>query len=207
MVAPNKRRCAKNLIAAWHEVFLAMLPAIRTHARIAFRHLGPEAREEAVQDAICNACCAVARLAELGKLDLAYPSVLAMYAVKQVKDGRKVGCKLNIRDVMHPYCQRRKNITVERLDHFDEEEDAWTEVVVEDRTAGPADIARVRIDFGDWLRGLPRRERRIAETLATGEQTGVAARKFRVSPGRISQIRAELKDDWQRFQGDEPTAA
>jgi hypothetical protein len=72
-----------------------MLPAIETHARIAFRHLDPEAQEEAVQEAVCNACRAVARLAELQKLDLAYPSVLAHFAVSQVKDGRKVGCSLN----------------------------------------------------------------------------------------------------------------
>ena len=58
---------------AWHATFIKMLPAIARHARIAFRHLrSPEAREDAVQEVVCNACCAVARLAELGKLDLAY---------------------------------------------------------------------------------------------------------------------------------------
>lgn len=47
-----------------------------------------------------NACCAVARLAELGKLDLAYPTVLARYGVAKVIDGRRVGNKLNVRDVL-----------------------------------------------------------------------------------------------------------
>ena len=46
----------KSATPEWHEVFLRLLPAIRQHARIAFRHLGPEAREEAVEEAVCNAC-------------------------------------------------------------------------------------------------------------------------------------------------------
>ena len=83
----------------WHETFLRMLPAIRQHARISFRHLGPEAREEAIQSVVCNACCAMARLAELGKLDLAYASVLARFGVAQVRDGRMTGGHLNCRDV------------------------------------------------------------------------------------------------------------
>ena len=56
----------------WHEVFLRLLPAIRQHARISFRHLDPESREECVQNCIANAMVAYLRLYELGKVDLAY---------------------------------------------------------------------------------------------------------------------------------------
>jgi hypothetical protein len=70
----------KTTVPAWHAKFLEMLPAIVRHARISFRYLAPEARAEAVQEVVCNACCAIARLAELDKLDLAYPTVLARYA-------------------------------------------------------------------------------------------------------------------------------
>ena len=92
-----------STVPAWYTGFVKILPAIARYAKIAFRHLRPEAREEAVQEAICNACCAFARLAELSKLDLAYPTVLARFAVAQVRDGRKVGCKLNVRDVLSLY--------------------------------------------------------------------------------------------------------
>ena len=78
-----------------------------------------------------------------------YPSPLARYAIAQVRAGRRIGNKLNVRDVLSPYCQQRKGITVERLDKYDKEEDAWREALVEDRHAGPAEIARVRIDFAD----------------------------------------------------------
>jgi len=92
-----------------------------------------------------TSCSAPARLAELGKLDLACPSVLARFGVAQVKDGHKVGCRLNVRDVRSPYCQRQKKITVQRLDVFDEQENCWTEILLEEKTVGPAELAAKRL--------------------------------------------------------------
>ena len=91
---------------------------------------------------------------------------------------------------------------VQRLDRYDVKDGQWREIVVEDKNATPADIAATRIDFAAWLDTLPRRQRRIAETLATGESTGCTARKFHVSPGRISQLRRKLFDAWREFQGE-----
>jgi hypothetical protein len=202
MVAPVKRVRSQKSVPDWHAQFVVMLPAITTHAKIAFRHLDAENRAEMVQEVVCNACCAFARLVELGKADLAYAGVLARYGVAQAKDGRKVGGRLNCKDVLSPYCQRRKKIAVERLDKYDKEEQAWQEVLVEDHRAGPADTAAARIDISDWMRSLPRRNRRVAELLATGETTSTTARRFRLSAGRISQLRSELHDSWRRFQGE-----
>ena len=81
------------------------------------------------------------------------------------------------------------------------------EVLVEDRRAGPADTAVVRIDFAAWLQLLPRRLRNIATFLANGETTTTAAKRFRVSAGRVSQLRRELFLAWHRFQGDQPALA
>jgi hypothetical protein len=181
---------------------MEMVPAIETHAKIVFRHLNAEAREEAVQEVVCNACCAYARLVELRKTHVAYPSALARFGVAQTKDGRKVGGQRNCRDVLSEYCQQKKKILVERLDQFDSEAEAWEEILVEDRHAGPAETAITRIDFATWLQLMPRRLRRIATFLANGETTGTAAKKFRLSKGRISQIRKELLLAWHSFQGD-----
>jgi hypothetical protein len=156
---------------------------------------------------IANACQAFKALWDRGKQSIAYPTVLANYAIRQVRDHRKVGGKLNIKDVLSPYCQKRKGVVVERLDHFDDEENAWAEVVVEDKTAGPADIAATRIDFADYLRSLPTRQRRIAKFLAKGETTTAASTKFGLSAGRISQIRTELKQAWNHFVGNDPSPA
>jgi hypothetical protein len=205
MIAHRKQLCHRPSPPAWHTAFLAMLPTIRTHARIAFRHLDPEAREEAVQEVIANACRAYKRLVDLGKADIGYAGVLARYGVAQVKDGRRVGGRLNVRDISSEYCQRRKGVTVKRLDRFDREE-GWQEIVVEDKHATPADVARVRVDFSDWLRTLRRRDRRIAETLSVGETTSDVAKRFRVSPSRVSQLRHELRDSWDEFCGDVASA-
>ena len=88
----------------WHKAFLALLPAILRHAKIAFAYLKPEARSEAVAEVVANSCQAYARLVELGKTDLAYASALARYGVKQTHDHRKVGGHLNVLDVLSKYC-------------------------------------------------------------------------------------------------------
>jgi hypothetical protein len=197
-------RRSRSAATAWHQGFLAMLPAIRLHARIAFRDLDPEAREEAVQEAVCNALAAYVGLFRRGKVALAYPSVLARYAVAQARDGRKVGGHLNCKDVSSEYCQRQKRVVVERLDKFDKEDDQWLEAVVEDHRTPVAEQVVFRCDFPAWLASLPRRNRRIAQALSIGHTTGDVAQRFHVSAGRISQLRQELYRLWNQFHGDTP---
>ena len=119
----------------------------------------------------------------------------------QVCEGRRVGGHLSSRDTLSAYAQRRQGFFVERLDHFDETSGEWQEVLVEDRRASPADLAAIRLDFASWLRRLPTRGRRIALSLAAGNTTAAVARKFRLSPGRISQLRSWLRTNWEEFQG------
>ncbi len=190
----------------WHKPFLSMLPQIISHAKFSFRHLHGEARQDAIQETIANALVAFVALVRRGKMAIAYPSVLARYAAAQVNDGRRVGSSLNVREVLSPYAQRLKGFKVERLDHFDETEDAWQEVLVEDRHADAAAIVETKLDFSDWLDSLNRRDRRVAEFLARGETTRAAAKKFKISDGRISQLRKELAESWRKFVGDEPGA-
>jgi hypothetical protein len=193
---------SKSVTPQWHEVFLKMASTIETHAKIAFRHLRTEARAEAIQDVLCNVCRALARLSELNKLDLAYPSVLARFGVAQVSDGRKVGCRLNVRDVSSPYCRRTKGVVMERLDHYDRDEEVWEEILIPDRTCTPAELAASRIDFPAWLRTLRRRDRKIALKLAMGETTTRVSRQHHISAARVSQLRRELHKAWLRFHGE-----
>jgi len=157
---------------------------------------------------VANALVAYVRLFQQGRVALAYPTVLARYGVAQVRDGRRVGAKMNIRDPLSLYCQRKKDVTVERLDLFDEEEDCWREAVVEDtRTAGVPDIVAFRMDFPAWLGTLTRRNRKIALKLAIAESTGRVACMFRVSPGRVAQLRREFAGSWKKFTGETPPDA
>ncbi len=202
MVAPNKRRPLKST-AAWHAGFLAMLPVIRDYARGAFGHLKADLRQDLIQEVIANCLVAYVRLFEQGRVALAYPTVLARFAIAQIHDHRRVGAKLNIRDVLSPYCQKHKGVVVERLDVFDEEENAWKEAVVQDTRSAPVpEIVAFRCDFPAWLQTLTRRDRRIAKFLALGNRTSDAARKFGVCEGRISQLRRELAESWKEFTGE-----
>jgi RNA polymerase sigma factor (sigma-70 family) len=184
------------------EKFLQLLPQIRQQARLAFRNEPAERREDLVAEVIANCWVAYNRLIERDLHDVIYATPLAGYAVKQVRDGRRVGSSLNVKDVSSKYAQHRKGFVMESLDRYDRKHAEWKEVLVEDRHAGPAETAACRIDFAAWLRSLPKRSRRVAEMLAKGEPTKAVARRFHVSPGRISQLRRELMNHWQEFQGE-----
>lgn len=194
----RKLRSRASTRSAWHAGFLEMLPAIRAQLRFAFRDLRPEERAEAMADATANAALVYARLFQLAKIDVAYPSALARFAAAQYRSGRRVGSSLNVNDVSSRHAQRRHRIRVEQLDRQDGE-NGWKEILVEDRGCTPAELAASRIDFAAWLRRLPLKRRRIAQTLALGETTRRAAQRFGLSPGRISQLRRELDADWLEF--------
>lgn len=201
MIARTKKKPLCSAVSV-SQRFLGLLPVIDEQARFAFRHEPSERRQELAAEVAANAFVAFVRLLERGLEAIIYPTPLAQYAIKQVRDGRRVGCRLNVRDVSSEYAQRAKHFTVERLDRFDERKGEWKEVLIEDRKAGPAETAAARIDIADWFASLPKKKRRIAATLATGETTKRAAREFRVTPGRISQTRRELEKSWDDFQGE-----
>ena len=197
MIAPIKR--TRRALPRWHAAFLAMLPVIKRHLHISFRHLKGDAKEEAVAEALANACAAYQRLVQQGRAHLGFPTVLARYAAAQVIDGRQIGSGQNTRDVLSPRAQRKKQFQVERVDYFDEEADGWLEAVVEDPHTPVFDQVCFRMDFPAWLARLSRRNRRIAESLALGNSTGSVAKRFRISPARVSQLRGQFYDSWQEY--------
>ena len=200
MIAIAQHQQAPSLHQNNQEVFLEMLPRIRSRAGRAFNWLGAELRDDLIQEVIANAFCAFMSLARRGKSDIAYATPLANYAVRQVLAGRRVGGSLNINDVTSPYAQAACRLVVGRLDEYDSDAGVWREALVEDRRATPADTAAARLDVAEWLLSLSARQRRIAETLAMGETASEAARTFRISTARISQLRVQLRRSWEQFQ-------
>ena len=135
-----------------HEAFERMLPVIRRYAGLASRGEPAEQRQDFIAEVCASAFVAFVRLVERDKADLAYPTVLAKYSIRHVRCGRQVGTKLNANDVSSKRAQWSKRITMERLDQ--QRRGEWMEILIEDRTAGPAELAAIRIDFGDWLTTL-----------------------------------------------------
>jgi hypothetical protein len=202
MIAIAKDVDRKKLPQTWHAGFLAMLPAIREQARYAFRRMRPDEKEDAIEEVVCAACAAYARLVAQGKADVACPSALVRFAVRQFRCGRRLGCRLNVKDVSSNYCRLQKHVTMERLDKQDRHDGEWEEILLEDRHAGPAETAAARIDVANWFRRMRPRDRRIAQALGIGERTQEVAKRFRVSEGRVSQKRREFRRDWTEFQGE-----
>jgi hypothetical protein len=189
------------------DAFTKLLPSVRGRAQIAFRYLPAEARQEAIAATIAHAYVAFVRLWERGQIRLLSGAPLARYAVARVRDGRHVGTRSNARDICSIRCRRRHGIRINSLEQAQEGGPNWREAVVEDRKAGPADVAAARLDIEAWLASLPPRQRRLAEILATGESTRLAARRLGLSAGRISQLRRKLFDAWQQFQGEHTATA
>ena len=193
-----------NLRSPGTLVFSSSCPESNATAQLAFARVPAEARENLVQEAVVSSMLAYVRLYERGRTAVAFASVLVKYAVAQIRDGRRVGSKLNNRDVTSPYAQKQRPITIERLDRFDREEGVWLEAVVEDHHTPVIDQAAFRLDFPQWLSTFNRRDRKIAELLAAGHNTGDVARRFGLSAGRISQKRREYAESWRRFHGEPP---
>jgi len=129
------------------QLFLRMLPGITDFARQRFMHLGPDAKQEAVAEVIAAALVMFVHLAHAGRESLAYPTVLAMYGVRRYRSGRKVAGSQGSRDVMSRRCQLARGITVEQLTRPSDDGSSWQEIVVEDKHAGPAEVAATRMDF------------------------------------------------------------
>ena len=187
---------------SWQHRFLALLPGILRHAKLRFRSLTPELRDEMVQESIARSMIDYLRLVERGKEHLAYATPLAQFAVLQVRRGRRVGSPMNSRDLSSEYRHGKNGVSLESLDKFDKKSGGWQQVLVEDRHSTPADIAAARIDIGEWLATLPQRNRHIAHSLAIGECTSCVAKTFALSPGRVAQLRRTFEESWTAFQNE-----
>jgi len=127
----------------WRQRFVNMLPAILKYLGMAFRTLTPEAKSEAIAEGVANSYVAYHQLVKRGKENLAFASVLARFAVSQIRAGRRVGGRLNAQDVSSLYAQKQKKFQMGRLDRFDPVEGLWKEAIVEDyKTRKAADSSR-----------------------------------------------------------------
>jgi hypothetical protein len=185
----------------WRTDFLAVLPAVQTHARICFRKLRRCDSEEAVAETVASAFRSYGSLAQRGKLDRVHPSTLAAYAVHTVRNDRHVGGCQSATDVLSPLAQRRRGLHVGSLTPRRDDDGGWHEMTLEDRRVSPADQAAFNLDFAAWLKSFTRRDRRIISRLAAGERTSAVAENFALSEGRVSQLRRKFEQSWNQFQG------
>ena len=186
---------------AWQQRFLALLPSIRRHAKLRFRNLSPELREELVQETVARALLDFLRLVERGKehVGLSRDRWPVTQWPRFARDGGLAAdstCATSHRDTVEggKVCRSSRWIT-ETMRRAAGRKFWWKTGIPR-----PAEIAAARIDVREWLKSLPKRDRRLAERLATGETTSGAARIFGITAGRISQLRRTLEASWLAFQ-------
>jgi hypothetical protein len=195
---------------AWQAGFLAVLPEIQSYARLKFRYLKPERRQDAIQEAVAAAYVSYCRLAVRGLLHLATIGSLVTFAVRHVRANRHVGgTQETLNDVLSPAAQRRhgiQNLTY-RPKSSDAKCDDWLAETIADKKAKIIDLVWTKIDFAAWLSTLTRRDRQIVAALARHERTSDVAERFGLTRGRVSQLRRRYEWDWLRFQGEINQAA
>jgi hypothetical protein len=188
-------------------VFLAHLPRFEAHAHFAFRRVGcPHARADRVAETIGLAWRHFAALSRRGKKPEEFVTTLALRCSQAVKAGRRLaGCETGT-DVLSPVARVRHGLRVTRMPDHDRESDRHplpdelAEALADNTRSAVPEQAAFRVDFPRWRASLRRRDRRVLDALAGGERTADAARRFKISPGRISQLRREFEQSWEAFQ-------
>ena len=186
------------------DLFLALLPKIELQGRFFFRHLQcPHSRQEAIAEMVALAWKWFLRLAERGKDAGQFPSALATFAARAVCSGRRLCGMDAANDVLSPRAQRRHHFTGGTLREGSSLNDNVWDEALHDNTLTPVDEqVCFRLDFPAWLRTRTDRDRRMVQDLMQGERTLDIARKYRVSPARISRLRRDFQQDWKRFCGE-----
>ena len=202
--------------------FLDLLPRIETHARIYFRYIRcSDTRAEKVAETVAVAWRWFKRLAERGKDISRFVTVFIRYAARAVKCGRRAVGSDRANDVLSPVAQRRHGFTVESLPtstqrSFEsihsvvkgqEEIDAYEERLHDNSVTPPPDAAAFRLDFPRFLGELSERDREMAMYLSLDHSGKRTAKRFGISPGRVTQLRRRWCEEWRASQGEKERVA
>jgi hypothetical protein len=217
MKRPKPGGIGRRHLAELHARFLDVLPRVELHGQIYFRHLRcPHRKAEAIQEMRAMAWQWFIRLAQRGKDPGHFLAAFTSLLARAVNSGRRLAGMAKAKDVMNPATQRRHGFKVETLptstrashEHLyslpqgQHLHDAYEERLCDNTITPVPDQVQFRIDFPAWLATLTARERRMVREMADNERTLDLGKRFEVSPARISQMRRELHDDWQRFCGE-----
>src|SRR5271170_2831571 len=198
--------------------FLPLMTVVQKHASVVFRGLPEVEREEAIAEAVAAAYVAYRRLCDRGIDPVReFPSMMATFAVRQVRDGRHVGSRMSSKDVLSSRAQRKHGFHVQSLPistRRSHEEvhsavggqrvmDDFEERLHENRRTPVPEQAAFRIDWPAFMRSLSERDRQLATFLSLGNLAKAAADKFGLSQGRVTQLRQGWCREWHRLNDEE----
>jgi len=172
--------------------FESMLPVLTIRFRKAALSIKSyEERTDAVAEMIGLAYGVYASLVKRGRTDI-FSSPIGEFAVKGYFSGRRVS-GMSATDVTSPRCRFLGRSTVVN---------EGVGKCICRRTFKPSTIGAFNIDFTDWKNTLDDRTQNLLSDILMGETTSFLARRYEISPARISQIRRELVESWHDFVSD-----
>ena len=189
--------------------FQTILPRVELRARIAFRDVRcPHRKADCIAEAVALAWAWYRRLTQRGVDVTRFVSVLAVYAARAVRSGRRVCGQEKARDVLSSVAQRRHGFVVSSLPEVNTlDGNAWDEALLDNTQTEVPEQVCFRLDFPRWRLSRAERDRRLIDRLMVGERTQDVARRFGLTPSRVSQLRREFAEDWARFCGAPEPAA
>jgi hypothetical protein len=199
-------QAAATHLAVLQAAFLAILPRIVKHARFHFRDMRCLHRQDdAVSETVALAWKWFVRLTRRGKDAGRFVTAFADYAARAAKNGRRVCGQEKTKDPLSPLAQQRRGFAVQSLPMASSMNGNLFDEALADNTKTPVpDQVGFRLDFPAWRLGRCERDRRLIDELMVGERALDVARRYGLSPARISQLRRDFHEDWLAFCGELP---
>lgn len=191
-------------LAAQHAAFAELQPRLERTAIARFRYLRPCDRDEALSEALAFGWKWFQSLWSQSKDARTFPASFTHWILQHVRSGRRLCSAARQNDVLSPFAQRRHRFNVERIDRAKKAPGAWREAIVCSRGASVPDQAVFSADYPEWLLRWSDRDRQILAAMIAGERTMDIAARFRLTPGRISQLRRAYHRDWRLYQRELP---
>jgi hypothetical protein len=201
-------------LARVQQEYAEAIPRIEAHAKVHFRGIrDPGRRGDAIQDTIGIGWKHWLSAIKNGKDPKDFVSSIAEMAVRHVRVGRLVWRQEPAKDVMSPRAQHSKGFAVEQLNvstarpheqfysdpHGQEQMDTLEERLADNTRTPPPEQAAFREQYGMLLEQMGPRNGPIVDDMAAGENTFALADKYKLSPGRVSQLRREAEKTWRKI--------
>jgi hypothetical protein len=198
--------------------FLTILPQIERHARIYFRDVRcTTKKQDLIAETVALCWAWYCRLMQKGKDAANFSSILARYAARAAQCGRRLAGQETVNDVLSFVAQKRHGFKVASLPvstrtsfekvysavRGQEDIDGWEERLRDNTLTPVPDQASFRLAYPHFVRSLGQRDRRMAHFLSLGNSVMETARRFKLSPGRITQLRQRWCREWHALHGEE----
>jgi hypothetical protein len=194
-----------------HAGFLTILPRIERHARFSFRDVRcTNKKEDLIAETLALSWAWYGRLVRRGKDVTKFVGALARYAARAVRSGRRLTGQEKANDVLSSLAQKRHGFTVASLPastrtsfekvystgRGQEDMDGWEERLQENMVTPVPDQVSFRLAYPEFVRSLGQRDRRMAHFLSMGNSAKETARRFKISQGRVTQLRQSWCRQW-----------